>query len=85
MVPDEYAAPLADAMDAVGDVLEAVETESPDRQSELSGEADATVKALTARVGAEEAATDAPSAVESILLSLHRMLRVVKNSADGKS
>ena len=83
VVPDEYAAALADAMSTVGDVLEAVETESPERQSELSGEADATVKALTARVGAEEAATDAPSAVESILLSLHRMLRVVKSSADS--
>jgi hypothetical protein len=82
VVPDEYAAPLADAMAAVGNVLESVEKESPDRQSELSEEADAAVRALTARVGTEETATDAPSAVESILMSLHRMLRVVKNSAD---
>ena len=83
VVPDEYAAPLADAMASVGDVLRAVEEEeSPERRAELSAEADDIVKALTARVGNEEAATGAPSAVESILLSLHRMLRVVKESAD---
>ena len=80
-VPADYASPLADAMAAVGDVLESVEKQSPDRQSELSEEADAAVRALTVRVGAGEAATEAPSAVESILLSLHRMLRVVKGSA----
>ena len=84
VVEDEYAAPLADAMSAVGDVLRSVEEESPERQSELCDEADGAVKALTARVGAEEAATGAPSAVESILLSLHRMLRVVTSSADSK-
>ena len=82
VVPDEFAAPLADSLSAVGDVLEAVEKESPDRQAELSEEADAAVRALTARVVAEETATDSPSAVESILMSLHRMLRVVKASAD---
>jgi uncharacterized membrane protein YgaE (UPF0421/DUF939 family) len=82
VVPDEYAAPLADAMAAVGDVLRSVEEESPDRQSEHVDAADAAVNELTARIGAEESVTDAPSAVESILLSLHRMLRVVRSSAD---
>ncbi|MEO3933269.1 aromatic acid exporter family protein [Micrococcaceae bacterium Sec7.4] len=82
VVPDEYAAPLADAMSAVGDVLRSIQEESPDRQTELSETADAAVKALTTRVGAEESATDAPSAVESILLSLHRMLRVATSAAD---
>ena len=83
VVPDEYAGPLADAMASVGDVLRSVEEEeSPERQAELSAEADNVVKALTARIGTEEAATGAPSAVESILLSLHRMLRVVKESAE---
>lgn len=82
VVPDEYAAPLADAMSAVGDVLRSIQEESPDRQSELSVTADAAVKALAARVGAGEAATDDPSAVESILLSLHRMLRVATSAAD---
>lgn len=82
VVPEESAVPLADAMSAVGDVLRSIQEESPDRQSELSETADAAVKALTARVGAGEAASDAPSAVESILLSLHRMLRVATSSAD---
>lgn len=82
VVPEEYAVPLADAMSAVGDVLRSIQEESPDRQSELSETADAAVKALTARVGAGEAVSDAPSAVESILLSLHRMLRVATSSAD---
>ena len=79
VIPDEYAVPLADAMAAVADVLRSIEEESPERQAELVGTADVAVKELTARIGAEEAATDAPSAVESILLSLHRMLRVVKS------
>ncbi|MHA7223060.1 FUSC family protein [Arthrobacter sp. RHLT1-20] len=79
VVPDEYAVPLAEAMAAVADVLRSIEEESPERQAELVETADAAVKELTARIGAEEAATDAPSAVESILLSLLRMLRVVKS------
>ncbi|MDN4645853.1 FUSC family protein [Arthrobacter sp. PsM3] len=81
VVPDEYAAPLADAMSAVGDILRSVEEESPEKQLELVEAADSSVKALTGRTGAEQTATDAPSAVESILMSLHRMLRVVKTSA----
>ncbi|WP_374199792.1 aromatic acid exporter family protein [Arthrobacter sp. SO5] len=80
VVPDEYAAPLAEAMTAVGNVLRSIEEEGKERQLELVEAADAGVRELTARIGAEEAATDAPSAVESILLSLHRMLRVVKNA-----
>ncbi len=80
VVPDEYAAPLAEAMAAVGHVLRSIEEEGKERQLELVESADAGVRELTARIGAEEAATDAPSAVESILLSLHRMLRVVKNA-----
>lgn len=81
VVPDEHAAPLAEAMAAVGDVLRSAEEEDPDRQLERIDAADAAVKALTARVGSGAAATDAPSAVESILMSLHRMLRIMKASA----
>ena len=76
VVPDEYAAPLADAMASVGDVLRALEEEQPERQTELAAAADAAISELTARIGSEQHSTDAPSAVESILLSLHRMLRV---------
>lgn len=79
VIPDEYAVPLADAMAAVADVLRSLQEEIPERQAELMDTADVAVKELTARIGTEEAATDAPSAVESILLSLHRMLRVVKS------
>lgn len=76
VVPDDYAAPLGDAMASVGDVLRALEEEQPERQAELARSADATVKELTARVASEQHSKDAPSAVESILVSLHRMLRV---------
>ena len=76
VVPDEYAVPLGDAMASVGDVLRALEEEQPERQTELAAAADAAISELTARIGSEQHSTDAPSAVESILLSLHRMLRV---------
>ncbi|WP_456509036.1 FUSC family protein [Arthrobacter sp. TE12232] len=81
VVPDEYTEPLADAMSAVADILRSIEEESPEEQLERIEAADSAVKALTGRIGTEETATDAPSAVESILMSLHRMLRVVKSSA----
>ncbi|GAA2144195.1 hypothetical protein GCM10009825_35410 [Arthrobacter humicola] len=81
VVPDEYTEPLADAMSAVADILRSIEEENPEEQSERIEAADSAVKALTGRIGAEETSTDAPSAVESILMSLHRMLRVVKSSA----
>lgn len=80
VVPEEYFAELAEVMSAVGDVLSSIEEESPERQLQLAESADAAIKELTRRTGAEDAATDAPSAVESILLSLHRVLRVVKTS-----
>ena len=76
VVPDEYAVPLGDAMASVGDVLRALEEEQPERQTELAAAADAAISELTARIGSEQHSTDAPSAVESILLSLHRMRRV---------
>lgn len=78
VVPDGYRVPLADAMAAVGAVLRTVEESSVEEQSAQIGEADVAVRELTARVGSEEVATDAPSAVESILISLHRMLRPVR-------
>jgi hypothetical protein len=44
----------------------------------LTRAADAAITELTARIGSEQHSTDAPSAVESILVSLHRMLRVAR-------
>lgn len=82
VVPDQDAAPLADVMSAVSEVLRSLEEEDPDRQVELCEEASSAVKALNARVAADDAATDGPSAVDSILLSLNRMLRVVRSSAE---
>jgi uncharacterized membrane protein YgaE (UPF0421/DUF939 family) len=82
VVPSGYVGPLAEAMSAVGDVLRSTEGAGAgaERQSELIESADAAVQALTVRIAAAEEARDAPSAVESIVLSLHRMLRVVKSA-----
>jgi uncharacterized membrane protein YccC len=80
VVPDEFTAPLSDAMSAVGDVLRSPEEENPERQAELADTAEAAVQELSRRIGSETVATDEPSAAESILLSLHRMLRVVRTS-----
>ena len=78
VIPDAYAVPLGDAMSCVGDVLRAMEEEKPERQAELVVTAGAAIDRLTARLGSEDAGSDAPSAVESILVSLHRMLRVAR-------
>jgi uncharacterized membrane protein YccC len=80
VVSDEYAAPLSAAMSAVGDVLLPAEEEGPERQDELTRTAEDAVQQLSRRLAVEGAATDEPSAVQSILLSLHRMLRVVRTS-----
>jgi uncharacterized membrane protein YccC len=80
VVPDEYAAPLSAAMSAVGDVLLPAEEEGPERQDELTRTAEDAVQQLSRRLAVEGAATEEPSAVQSILLSLHRMLRVVRTS-----
>ena len=81
VVPDEYAAPLADAMASVGDVLRSVEEDDAAQQLERIEAADAAIQELTVQVGSGAPATSAPSAVESILMSLHRMLRVAKAAA----
>jgi uncharacterized membrane protein YccC len=81
VVPDEYAAPLADAMASVGDVLRSVEEDDAAQQLERIEAADAAIQELTVQVGSGAPATGAPSAVESILMSLHRMLRVAKAAA----
>ena len=76
VIPDAYAAPLGDALSSVGDVLRAMEEEQPERQAELAAAAEAGINEITSRLGSEGHSKDAPSAVESVLLSLHRMLRV---------
>ncbi|XTR52500.1 FUSC family protein [Pseudarthrobacter sp. So.54] len=80
VIPEDYAEPLANAMTMVGDVLRAAEEEEPQRQAELVEVADAAVKDFIARVAAEDLSEGAPSAVESVLLTLHRMLRAAKSA-----
>ena len=79
VVPDGYTVPLSAAMSAVSDVLRSTEEDSTERQAELAGAAQAAVQELSRRIGAQAPATDMPGAVESILLSLHRMLRVLRS------
>jgi hypothetical protein len=80
VIPDDYAGSLAEAMATVGDVFRSAEEKSSEEQAELIEAADARVQALTEHIAEHNGATDAPSAVESILFSLHRMLRVVKTA-----
>jgi uncharacterized membrane protein YccC len=79
VIPLPYSEPLAGALHAVGEVLRSMEDEQPDRQNERIAEATAAFDALAARIAAEEVNPDEPSAAESILLSLHRILRVVRS------
>ena len=81
VVSDEYATPLADAMASVGDVLRSLEEDDAGQQLERIEAADAAIQELTVHVGSGAPATGAPSAVQSILMSLHRMLRVAKAEA----
>lgn len=77
VIPLPYSEPLAGALAAVGEVLRSLEDEQPERQDELISAANTAVDALAERMASEEVNPDAPSAAESILLSLHRILRVV--------
>src|SRR6478735_11729304 len=81
VIPSGQEVPLAAAMARVGDVLRSTEEEDTERQAERIAEADRAVDALTQQVSDGDHTPGAPNAVESVLLSLHRMLRVVKSSA----
>jgi uncharacterized membrane protein YccC len=78
VIPLPYSEPLADALAAVSDVLRSMEDEHPDRQNELIDEATAAVDALAERMASDDVNPNAPSAAESIVLNLHRILRVVR-------
>jgi len=81
VIPSGQEVPLAAAMARVGDVLRSTEEEDTERQAERIAEADRAVNALTQQVSDGDHTPGAPNAVESVLLSLHRMLRVVKSAA----
>ncbi|MFF2031525.1 aromatic acid exporter family protein [Arthrobacter sp. NPDC058192] len=80
VIPDACTEPLGDAVTAVGDVLRDLEDADRERRAELLSSAEAAISALTTTLGSEVHTQDAPSAVESILVSLHRMLRVVRSA-----
>ena len=77
-IPMAHSEPLAKALTAVGEVLRAAEEEDAERRDELKQAAHGAVDALRARILEDDADTGAPSAAESILLSLHRILRVTR-------
>jgi uncharacterized membrane protein YccC len=79
VIPLPYSKPLADALSAVGMLLLAAGEDDSGRQEELTDSADAAVQALAQRITSDEPDAAAPSAAESILLSLHRILRVLKS------
>lgn len=77
-IPMAHSEPLGKALTAVGEVLRAAEEEDEERQHELKREARQAVDVLRARILEDDAGAGAPSAAESILLSLHRILRVTR-------
>ena len=81
-IPLPYSEPLAKALAAVGEVLRSAEEDDAGRQAELITAAHAAVDSLERRIASDDVDADAPSAAESILLSLHRILRVAR--ADGQ-
>ncbi|MBT2538134.1 FUSC family protein [Arthrobacter sp. ISL-69] len=77
VIPLPYSEPLADALDAVGEVMRSMEAEPPDKQNELIARANAAVDALAERMASDDVKPHAPSATGSIVLNLHRILRAV--------
>ena len=81
-IPLPYSEPLAEALAAVSEVLRSAEEDDAGRQAELLSAAHAAVDALEVRITSEDINADGPSAAESLLLSLHRILRVART--DGR-
>ncbi len=78
IVPEQHFEPLARALAAVADAVQALESDEPQSRAELAAEAADAVKSLADAVAAGPSKGDAPGAAESALLSLHRMLRILK-------
>jgi uncharacterized membrane protein YgaE (UPF0421/DUF939 family) len=84
IIPLPYSGPLAEAIAAVGSVLMAAEEDTGEdtvRQRERLQEADSAVRTLAQKIASDEVNPDTPSAAESILLSLHRILRSLRTEA----
>ena len=80
-IPLPHSEPLAEAIAAVGEVLRSAEEDDDDRQAELYQAARSAVAALEDRTASEDTQAGTPSAAGSILLSLHRILRVANPSS----
>ncbi|WP_309106799.1 FUSC family protein [Arthrobacter sp.] len=79
VIPLPYSEPLSKGLSAVGALLLAVEEGDTKRLENLRDEADTAVRTLAQRLASDDTDPDAPSAAESLLLSLHRILRVLRS------
>ena len=77
-VPFTDSGPLADAMTATGQLLRSFHSEESASQLELFASAEAAVEACMAATAERDPDEGTVTASESILLSLHRILRAVK-------
>ncbi|WP_458782158.1 FUSC family protein [Arthrobacter sp. D3-16] len=82
-VPLDDSGPLAEAITATGELLRSFSTEDPQQQEDLYRAAQAAVEACLAATATRELDEGAVPASESILLSLHRILRAVHSSGSG--
>ena len=77
-VPVEHSGPLADAMTATGELLSSFTETDKEAQKDCFDAARAAVEACMAATAAREPGQGSVPASESILLSLHRILRAVR-------
>jgi hypothetical protein len=75
--------PLADAITATGELLCSFSSEDPEQQAERFAAAKSAVEACMASTAARELDRGAVPASESILLSLHRILRSVRPGTEA--
>ncbi|WP_307478241.1 FUSC family protein [Pseudarthrobacter sulfonivorans] len=80
-VPFQDSAPLAAAMNAAGELLAAFHGEDTAEQKRLYAAAESAVEACMAATSQRDQEDAAVTASESILLSLHRILRAVRPAA----
>ncbi len=82
-VPLQDNGPLAGAITATGELLRSFSNEDPQQQEDLYQAARTAVEACMAATATRELDEGAVPASESILLSLHRILRAVHPSSDS--
>jgi uncharacterized membrane protein YgaE (UPF0421/DUF939 family) len=82
-VPLQDNGPLAEAITATGELLRSFSNEDEQQQEDLYQAARAAVEACLAATATRELDEGAVPASESILLSLHRILRAVHPSSDS--